>query len=68
VQVVPVSSKIQRLYPSEAYITIKNESCKAMADQVTTAPKSRLKNKIDVLSAADMHEIERVLKIQLGLK
>jgi hypothetical protein len=39
VQVVPISSRVGRLYPAEAYITLNGEHRKAMDDQVTTASK-----------------------------
>ena len=36
VQVVPVTSNVGRLYPSEAYVTLNGEQRKAMADQFST--------------------------------
>jgi len=47
VQVVPITSNIDRLYPSEAYITLQGKKNKAMADQITTVSKSRLINQSD---------------------
>lgn len=35
-QVVPLTGKIGRLYPSEALVTLKGKKNKAMADQLTT--------------------------------
>ena len=67
VQVVPLTSTIERLYPSEAYIVIKGERQKAMADQLTTVSKSRLSNRLSRLSTADMEQVEKVVHIQLGL-
>ena len=43
VQVVPLTSNVGRLYPSEAYVTLQNEQRKAMADQIATIGKLRLK-------------------------
>jgi mRNA interferase MazF len=40
VQVVPVSSKTEKLYPCEALITVESRRVKAMADQVTTVAKA----------------------------
>jgi mRNA interferase MazF len=68
VQVVPLTSNVERLYPSEAYVTLQGEPRKAMADQLATVSKSRLQKKIGVLSAADLEGIEQALKVQLGLK
>ncbi len=41
--VVPITSNIQKLYPGEARIQLNGEERKAMADQITTASKQRLK-------------------------
>jgi mRNA-degrading endonuclease toxin of MazEF toxin-antitoxin module len=39
-----------------------------MADQLTTASKERLVNKLGTISEDDMKSIERVIKIQLGIQ
>jgi mRNA interferase MazF len=68
VQVVPLTSNIDRLYPSEAYVTLKGKQGKAMADQLATVSKVRLFRKIDTLSGDDMHNVGEAIKIQLDLK
>src|SRR5512145_3265104 len=50
VQVVPLTSKIDRLYPSEAYVTINGTQSKAVADQLTTVSKQRFINLIGRVS------------------
>ena len=67
VQVVPLTSKIERLYPSEAYVLLNGKQHKAMADQVTTVSKFRLSNIIGRLSKADLQQLEQAIKVQLGL-
>jgi len=67
VQIVPLTSNIEKCYPSEALVTVNNEKSKAMADQITTADKQRLKNLIGTISEKDMLAVEKALKIQLGL-
>jgi mRNA interferase MazF len=67
VQIVPLSSNIDNIYPSEALVTVGGKQSKAMADQIATADKRRLKNTLGQLSDTDMKAVERVLKIQLGL-
>ena len=67
VQVVPLTSKIDRLYVAEAYVNLQNQRSKAMADQITTVAKQRLRNKIGALSGEDMAGVERVIRLQLGL-
>jgi mRNA interferase MazF len=67
VQVMPLSSHTAKLYPSEARIRIKNAESKAMADQLATADKSRLSDRIGVLSATDLRAVEDAIRIQLAL-
>jgi mRNA interferase MazF len=40
---------------------------RAMADQLTTVSKLRLSNRAGRLSAADLAQVERVVKLQLDL-
>jgi mRNA interferase MazF len=67
VQVVPLSTSVDRLYPSEAYVTIGGKQQKAMADQITTVSKTRLQNRAGRLSKADLEAVEHAVKVQLGL-
>jgi mRNA interferase MazF len=67
VQVVPLSTQVDRLYPSEAIVMLNGKAHKAMADQITTVSKLRLSNRAGRLSAADLGQIERVVKLQLDL-
>jgi mRNA interferase MazF len=67
VQVVPLSSNIENIYPSEAVVTIGTRQSKAMADQLATADKRRLKELTGRLTDSDMKAVEKALKIQLGL-
>ena len=67
VQVIPLTSNIDRLYPSEAYINLSRKQCKAMADQMTTVSKLRLVKREGKISFSDMQKIEQAMKIQLGL-
>ncbi|MEX0826181.1 MAG: type II toxin-antitoxin system PemK/MazF family toxin [Acidimicrobiia bacterium] len=66
-QVVPLTSNVDRLYPSEAYIEIDGTRHKAMADQVTTVTKARLQSRLGRLTAQDMEAVERAMRLQLGL-
>ncbi len=68
VQVVPLTSKTDRLYPSEAYVTVRHRKNKAMADQLATVSKKRLLRKIGTLSSSELGGVERVLMVQPGLK
>lgn len=66
-QVVPLTSSTGRLYPCEAYVTVGGKTSKAMADQIATVSKQRLRNRVEALSSEDMASIERIVRIQLGL-
>ena len=46
VQVIPLTSNINKLYPSETIIDLNGKRGKAMADQITTVSKLREVNKI----------------------
>ena len=67
VQVVPLTSKADRLYPSEAYVTVAGKQGKAMADQLATVSKQRLQKMIGRVTRVEMLEIERAVRIQLEL-
>ncbi len=67
VQVVPITSNVDRLYPSEAHVTLNEQPRTAMADQLTTVSKLRLSNRQGRLSASDMQSVEQAVKVQLGL-
>jgi mRNA interferase MazF len=66
-QVVPLTSNVERCYPCEAYITVKGKKNKAMADQIMTVSKERLKNKIGLVVDSEVSLVEHAIKIQLGL-
>ena len=67
VQVVPLTSKTDRLYPSEALVIFEGKESKAMADQLATVSKLRLFKRAGFLSAEDMRRIEEAIKIQLDI-
>lgn len=67
VQVVPLTTRIDRLYPSEAYVVLNMKKCKAMADQLTTVSKLRLFKCEGILSDEDMRKVEDAVKTQLNI-
>ena len=68
VQVVPLTSSIERLYPSEAYVILNGKQSKVMADQIATVSKTRLSVCIGVISGDDMNRVCEAIKIQLGIR
>lgn len=67
VQVVPLSSQVARLYPSEVYVSLGGDRRKAMADQITTASKQRLLRRLGDLSREDVQAVEKTVRVQLDL-
>ena len=67
VQVVPLTSNVGRLYPSEAYVTLNGQRRKAMADQLSTISTLRLREALGRLSPGDVSAVERAIRLQLGL-
>ena len=67
VQVVPLTTAVDRFYPSETSVMIRRKEHKAMADQLTTVSKHRLADQVGRLSKSDLSKVEDVIRIQLGL-
>ena len=67
VQVVPLTSSVSKLYPSETYVTFRGKKVKAMADQLTTVSKKRLINPAGSISSTEMECIGRAITIHLDL-
>lgn len=68
VQVVPLTTQVGQIYPSEAEIIVNRRASKAMTDQLTTVSKLRLINRAGRVSASDMQKVERAIRVQLGLR
>ncbi|SRR5579871_508107 len=66
--VVPITSQVAKVYPGQALVTLNGESRKAMADQLTTASKLRLRSKIGDLSLADISRVESAILLHLGIR
>ena len=67
VQVIPLTTNLDRVYPSEAVVELNGKQNKPMADQLTTVSKTRLLNLMGSLSTIDMRKIENVIKVQLAI-
>jgi len=67
VVVVPVTSQADRIYPGEARVLVADRPAKAMADQIATAAKERLRGRLAILSAADLRAVEDAVRFHLGL-
>lgn len=67
-QVVPLTTSVDRLYPSEAPVKLRGKKHKALADQLTTVSKHRLMNRFGRLSTTDMGAVEQAIRVQLALR
>jgi mRNA interferase MazF len=68
VTVVPLTSQTAKVYPGEALITLNGKQRKAMADQIMTAARQRLRDRLGNISAADMAAVEKAVLLQLGIR
>ena len=66
--VVPITSQVAKVYPGEALVTVNGEQRKAMADQIMTASKRRLRSKLGDLSRTDMTAVENAVLMQMGMR
>ena len=66
--VLPLSSKIDRLYPGEVLIQINKRMSKAMSDQLMTISKLRLQKRITEVSEEEMTNVEKAVLLQLGIR
>lgn len=67
-QVVPLTSNTERLYPGEALVHLEEGLRKAMADQLTTVAKERLTGRLCTLTQEDLVGVEQAIRRQLGLR
>ncbi|MGB3779310.1 MAG: type II toxin-antitoxin system PemK/MazF family toxin [Tunicatimonas sp.] len=67
-QVVPLSTQTGKFYPSETPVKLAGKESKAMADQLTTVSELRFINRAGSITQDELTEVERIVKLQLGLK
>jgi mRNA interferase MazF len=68
IRLVPLTSNVDKLYPSEATVIFEGKKSKAMADQLATVSKRRLFKRAGILAQEDMHKVEEAIKIQLDIR
>ncbi len=68
VQVIPLTSNVGRVYRAEAVVLVNGIPNKAMADQIRTVAKERLRGYVSTVSDVDMTGIELAIRHQLGLR
>lgn len=65
--VVPLTSNTARVYPGEALLDMAGKPSKAMASQLATVSKLRLKGMAARISDKDMEALEKAICVQLGI-
>lgn len=68
VVVVPLTSKVAKLYPGEAFVSLNGEKRKAMADQIMTASKRRFRGLLGSLLPEDLIAVENAILLHLGIR
>jgi len=66
--VIPVTSQIDSIYSFETKVIVEGKAGKAMADQIRTIDKSRLKGYIGTISKIELKKLERAIKVALSLE
>jgi mRNA interferase MazF len=66
-QVIPLTSNATNVYPGQTVLSVGGRQAKAMTDQISTISKDRLLNRLGRVGRKDMANIDRVVKLQLGL-
>ncbi|QDT53006.1 mRNA interferase MazF9 [Caulifigura coniformis] len=67
VQVIPITSNVAKLYPCDASLAVEGRAARAMADQLMTVSKNRLRGRIGAVSKSEMRAVESALRVQLAL-
>ena len=67
-QVVPLTSETTNIYPGQVLLAVGSRKSKAMADQIQTASRQRLISRIGRVGRRDLANLDRALKLQLGLR
>ena len=67
VVIIPATTAMKKLYPFEVVINIAGTPSKFMADQIRAVDYQRLSKKIGELSAEELNDVDRALKLVLAL-
>jgi len=67
-QVVPLTSNVERVFPGEAIVDFGSGPRKAMANQIMTAFKERLGRRAGALDRVQLRKVEDAIIVQLGLE
>lgn len=66
--IVPITSNVKSIYPFESTVNVDGTEGKAMADQIRTVDKTRLKAYIGKLTKKELIDLEKAIKLVLSLE
>lgn len=66
VTVVPLTTKVTRLYPQQVPMVLNGYVSIALADQITSVPVSELDEQMGTLRDFQMKQIDDIISVQLG--
>jgi len=67
-QVIPLTTNVERVFPGETIVDFGNGARKAMANQIMTAAKKRFSRRIGTLDRVQLLKVENAIVVQLGLE
>jgi len=67
-QVIPLTTNVERVFPGETIVDFGNGARKAMANQIMTAAKERFSRRIGTLDRVQLLKVENAIVVQLGLE
>ncbi len=65
--VVPLTTNTTRVYDGETLVLVSGKEHKAIASQLTTVSKLRVRGRYGTLSAEDMRRVEEAVMYQIGV-
>ena len=66
-QVVPLTTNVERVFPNEALVILDGQTRKAMVNQITTVAKERMLQPLGSIGAQGMSAVEQAIKFQLQI-
>lgn len=68
VQIIPLTSSVEKIRRGEASVNFGGKAGKALATQIQTASKTRLSRRMGRLTDVEMEQVEEAIRTQLGLR
>jgi len=66
--VVPLTSRTSKVYAGQVLVRLESREAKAVADQITTASRERLRSRMGALTPDDLKAVEAAILQHLGIR